>query len=142
MINIGSKSAVNEVIQFDPNLNEGHICYFKIAQTPHTVEEGNQRSISLLCTGGGNYTNNIDGISYASLCVHRGNIRCSYDTVTNAAYIDYYYRINNGVVEIWISPKQQYPDTISIIVMRNSFNNWTVGQLETSFDLPAGLVDF
>lgn len=101
-------------------------------------------NVQYLCCvrGGGNYADNIDGISYARLCVHRGDIRCTYDTITNAAFIDYYYRINNGVVEIWISPKQQYPDTISIIVMRNSFNNWTVGQLETSFDLPAGLVDF
>ena len=91
---------------------------------------------------GGNYSDNVDGISYAYVCVHRGNIKASYDTITGAAYIDWYYRIVNGVVEIWVSPKNQYPNFISILVMRNAYGNWNVGNLEHSLDLPSDLVDF
>ena len=88
------------------------------------------------------YADNVDGISYAYVCIHRGNIKASYDTITGAAYIDWYYRIVNGVVEIWVSPKSQYPNFISILVMRNAYGNWNVGNLEHSLDLPGGLVDF
>lgn len=56
MITIGNNKIANNVISFDPNLFEGHIGYFKIAETLYRpaedLEEGNQRSISLLCTGG------------------------------------------------------------------------------------------
>lgn len=142
MITIGSKSAINEVIQFDPNLFEGNIGYFKIAETSHSEEEGNRRALALLCTGGGNYADNEDGPVFCNLCVHRGTIKTNYDSLTGTSYIDFYYRINHGVVEIWISPKKQFPNIISILVMRNSFNHWTVGQLEMSRELPAGLVDF
>lgn len=92
--------------------------------------------------GGGNYADNEDGPVFCNLCVHRGTIKTNYDSLTGTSYIDFYYRINHGVVEIWISPKKQYPNIISILVMRNSFNHWTVGQLEMSRELPAGLVDF
>lgn len=92
--------------------------------------------------GGGNYADNEDGPVFCNLCVHRGTIKTNYDSLTGTSYIDFYYRINHGVVEIWISPKKQFPNIISILVMRNSFNHWTVGQLEMSRELPAGLVDF
>lgn len=142
MIVIGNSNVSDDVIKIDANINEGHICYFKIAQTPQTVEEGYYRSLSLLGMGGGNYSDNVDGISYAYVCVHRGSIKAGYDTITGAAYIDWYYRIVNGVVEIWVSPKNQYPNFISILVMRNAYGNWNVGNLEYSLDLPDGLVDF
>lgn len=142
MIAIGNNNVSDNVIKIDANINEGHICYFKIAQTPQAVEEGYYRSLSLLAMGGGNCADNVDGISYAYVCVHRGNIKASYDTITRAAYIDWYYRIVNGVVEIWVSPKNQYPNFISILVMRNAYGNWNVGNLEYSLDLPDGLVNF
>lgn len=142
MIAIGNNNVSDNVIKIDANINQGHICYFKIAETPRSVEEGYYRSISLLGTGGGNYSDNADGISYAYVCVHRGNIKARYDTITGAAYIDWYYRIVNGVVEIWVSPKNQYSNFISILVMRNAYGNWNVGNLEHSLDLPDGLVDF
>lgn len=91
---------------------------------------------------GGNYADNEDGPVFCNLCVHRGTIKTNYDSLTGTSYIDFYYRINHGVVEIWISPKKQFPNIISILVMRNSFNHWTVGQLEMSRELPAGLVGF
>ena len=72
MITIGSKSAINEVIQLDPNLFEGNIGYFKIAETSHLEEEGNQRTLALLCTGGGNYADNEDGPVFCNLmCTQR-----------------------------------------------------------------------
>ena len=92
--------------------------------------------------GGGNYADNEDGPVFCNLCVHRGTIKTNYDSLTGTSYIDFYYRINHGVVEIWIRPKKQFPNIISILVMRNSFNHWTVGQLETSRELPAGLQIF
>ena len=52
MIAIGS-NLVNSIIQFNPNLFEGNIGYFKIAETSHSEEEGNKRTLALLCTGGG-----------------------------------------------------------------------------------------
>lgn len=142
MIVIGNNNVSDDVIKIDVNINQGHIVYFKIAETPQAVEEGYYRSLSLLGMGGGNYSDNVDGISYAYVCVHRGNIKASYDTITGAAYIDWYYRIVDGVVEIWVSPKNQYPNFISILVMRNAYGNWNVGNLEHSLDLPDGLVDF
>jgi hypothetical protein len=51
MIAIGN-NLVNSIIQLDPNLFEGNIGYFKIAETSHLEEEGNQRTLALLCTGG------------------------------------------------------------------------------------------
>lgn len=52
MIAIGS-NLVNSIIQFNPNLFfEGNIGYFKIAETSYSEEEGNQRTLALLCTGG------------------------------------------------------------------------------------------
>lgn len=55
MIAIGN-NLVNSIIQLNPNIFEGNIGYFKIAETLYRpaedLEEGNQRSISLLCTGG------------------------------------------------------------------------------------------
>lgn len=142
MIAVGNSKVSDDVIKIDANINQGHICYFKIAETPQAVEEGYYRSLSLLGMGGGNYSDNVDGISYAYVCVHRGNIKASYDTITRAGYIDWYYRIVNGVVEIWVSPKNQYPNFISILVMRNAYGNWNVGNLEYSLDLPSDLVDF
>lgn len=142
MIAVGNSKVSDDAIKIDANINQGHICYFKIAETPQAVEEGYYRSLSLLGMGGGNYADNVDGISYAYVCIHRGNIKASYDTITGAAYIDWYYRIVNGVVEIWVSPKSQYPNFISILVMRNAYGNWNVGNLEHSLDLPGGLVDF
>lgn len=142
MITIGNNKIANNVISFNPDLFEGHIGYFKIAEVPQSSEEGSQYSISLLGTGGGNYADNVDGISYAYVCVHRGSVRAGYDTVIGNTYLDWYYRINDGVVEIWVSPKQQFPNFISILVMRNNFNRWTIGNLEQSRELPDGLVDF
>lgn len=142
MIAVGNSKVSDDAIKIDANINQGHICYFKIAETPQAVEEGYYRSLSLLGMGGGNYADNVDGISYACVCVHRGSVKAGYDTITGAAYIDWYYRINNGVVEIWVSPKQQFPNFISILIMRNNFNRWTVGNLEQSKELPDGLVDF
>lgn len=52
MIAIGNNKIANNVISFDPNLFEGNIGYFKIAEVPQCSEEGNQYSISLLGTGG------------------------------------------------------------------------------------------
>lgn len=142
MITIGSKSAINEVIQFDPNLFEGNIGYFKIAETSYSEEEGNQRTLALLCTGGGNYADNENAPVFCNLCIHRGGVKTNYDTLTGVTYLDFYYRINNGMCELWVSPKKQFPDFISILVLKNNFNRWTVGQLETQRELPAGLVDF
>lgn len=142
MITIGNNKIANNVISFDPNLFEGNIGYFKIAEAPQASEEGNQYSISLLGMGGGNYANNVDGISYAYVCVHRGSVKAGYDIIVGNTYLDWYYRINNGVVEIWVNPKQRFPNFISILVMRNNFNRWTVGNLEQSRELPGGLVDF
>lgn len=53
MITIGNNNVSDNVIKIDANINEGHICYFKIAETPQAVEEGYYRSLSLLGTGGG-----------------------------------------------------------------------------------------
>lgn len=53
MITIGNNKIANNVISFDPNLFEGNIGYFKIAEVPQYSEEGNQYSISLLGMGGG-----------------------------------------------------------------------------------------
>lgn len=142
MIAVGNSKVSDDVIKIDANINQGHICYFKIAETPQIVEEGYYRSLSLLGMGGGNYSDNVDGISYAYVCIHRGNIKAGYDTITGATYIDWYYRIVNGVVEIWVSPKNQYPNFISILVIRNTYGNWNVGNLEHSLDLPSDLVDF
>lgn len=145
MIAIGS-NLINSVIQFDPNLFEGNIGYFKIAETSYRpaedLEEGNQRHLSLLCTGGGNYADNEDAPVFCNLCIHRGGVKTNYDTLTGVTYLDFYYRINNGMCELWVSPKKQFPDFISILVLKNNFNRWTVGQLETQRELPAGLVDF
>ena len=52
MIAIKSDKITSNVISFDPNLFEGNIGYFKIAEVPQYSEEGNQYSISLLGTGG------------------------------------------------------------------------------------------
>ena len=128
------------------NLFEGNIGYFKIAETLYRpaedLEEGNQRHLSLLCTGGGNYADNEDAPVFCNLCIHRGRVKTNYNTLTGVTYLDFYYRINNGMCELWVSPKKQFPDFISILVLKNNFNRWTVGQLETQRELPAGLVDF
>ena len=145
MITIGT-NPINSVIQFDPNLFEGNIGYFKIAETLYRpaedLEEGNQRSISLLCTGGGNYADNEDTPVFCNMCIHRGEVKTNYDTLIGITYLDFYYRINNGMCELWVSPKKQFPTFISILVLRNSFNKWTIGQLEYQRELPGGLVDF
>lgn len=52
MIAIGNNNVSDNVIKIDANINQGHICYFKIAETPQAVEEGYYRSLSLLGTGG------------------------------------------------------------------------------------------
>lgn len=52
MIAVGYSNISDNVIKIDANINEGHICYFKIAETPQTVEEGYYRSLSLLAMGG------------------------------------------------------------------------------------------
>lgn len=52
MIAIGNNKIANNVISFNPNLFEGHIGYFKIAEVFQSSEEGNQYSISLLGMGG------------------------------------------------------------------------------------------
>lgn len=45
MIAIGNNKIANNVISLDPNLFEGNIGYFKIAEVPQHSEEGNQYSI-------------------------------------------------------------------------------------------------
>lgn len=92
--------------------------------------------------GGGNYADNEDAPVFCNLCIHRGGVKTNYDTLTGVTYLDFYYRINNGMCELWVSPKKHFPDFISILVLKNNFNRWTVGQLETQRELPAGLVDF
>lgn len=52
MIAIGNNNVSDNVIKIDANINQGHICYFKIAETPQAVEEGYYRSLSLLGMGG------------------------------------------------------------------------------------------
>lgn len=57
MIAIGNNKIADNVISFNSNLFEGNIGYFKIAETSYRpaedLEEGNQRHLSLLCTGRG-----------------------------------------------------------------------------------------
>lgn len=52
MIVIGNNNVSDDVIKIDANINQGHIVYFKIAETPQAVEEGYYRSLSLLGMGG------------------------------------------------------------------------------------------
>lgn len=55
-------------------------------------------------------------------------------TVVEPGKIDWYtVGYNNNPVSLTIITK---------LVLKNNFNRWTVGQLETQRELPAGLVDF